>query len=495
MSEQEHLDVNVSREEAIANAKGNLNFLAAIAAPEVFAFFFPPVFLAVWQLITDAAHKAGGQIKLAIGFPRGFAKTFFLKLACLYIILFTDRKFILVVCNTESHAQNFLADVMDLLSSSSIVRIFGDWRFNKETDSLLKKKFYYRGRPVILAGIGKGGSPRGLNIKYVRPDVIIMDDMQSREDAMSPVQSKHDLEWMMGTLLKANNKLRCLFIYVGNMYPYEGTILAKLQDNPVWTTFITGAILEDGESLWPALRSVDDILQELEDDEAMGCPEVFYSEVMNDRQAGTRSGVDFQKINIWKDSSALFPHKGFIIIDPAAGKKKGDDIAIGVVKVFDGEPVLWELDTGKFDPGEQCRRAIKLAMKYGFTAIIVEDVAYQSTLIYWMTQILAQLRLTNIKVLPINPRGVSKNYRIIEMLKQLVAQKGRVWVHKDCRSVVVHQITYFDPTKTNNKDDILDIMAYMYPAMVQYPYDILLVLDLDADAVRASFSEDLALEF
>lgn len=493
----QELDITVARDEALLAAKNDMNFLAALAAPEVFQYFFPPIFLAIWQLLTTAVQENRGQHKLAIGLPRGFAKTFVAKLFVLYTILFTDRKFILVVCNTEDHAQNFLSDVMDLLSSDNIVRVFGNWRVAKETDSLLKKKFYFRGRPVIIAGLGKNGSPRGLNIKYVRPDVLVMDDMQSRENAKSPAESKADLEWMMGTLLKANNKERCTFIYIGNMYPYDGTILKKLKENSIWTTFITGAILEDGDSLWPELRSVEDILQELEDDEAMGCPEIFYSEVMNDDKAGTRSGVDFGRINIWKPQSTmpLFPHAGFVIIDPSAAKKKSDDVAIGVCKIYDNEPVLEEVLTGRFDPMQQCRESIKLALKHGLTAIIVEDVAYQSTLIFWMQQVLAQLQLQNIKILPINPRGASKNYRIIEMLKQLTAQRQRIYITPAVRSVVVHQITYFDPTKTNNKDDILDILAYFPLVQAQYPWEIRLTLDLDETYIKPITAADLQLEF
>jgi hypothetical protein len=495
----EELDVTVARDEAIGLARENMNFLAAVAAPEVFQFMFPPIFLAIWQLITKAAMEAKGQIKLAIGLPRGFAKTFVMKLICLWIILFTNRRFILIVCNTEPHAQNFIADVTDLLSNSSIIRIFGDWRLSKEMDQQLKKKFFFRGRDVILAGLGKGGSPRGLNIKYVRPDVILMDDMQSREDAKSPVQSQHDLEWFMGTLLKANDKLRCLFVYVGNMYPYEGTILKKLKENPVWTTFITGAILEDGNSIWPELRSVEDILQELDDDEAMGCPEIFYSEVMNDDVAGTRAGVDIGRINCWKPDPAkpIFAHAGFVIIDPSAGKKKSDDVAIGAIHVYDEEPVLTELLTGKFSPGDQCREAIRLCMKHGFAAIVVEDVAYQATLIYWMEQVLQQLQIRGIKILPINPNGLSKTYRILEMLKQLTATKhgSRIHIAPEVRSTVVHQVTYFDPSKTNNKDDILDILAYSKQVVHQYRFEISIVMDMLDDFPKATFSEDLQLEF
>jgi len=494
-------DIGVTRDEAIAAAKGDMNFFGALCLPDVFRFLFPPIFLSVWQLLTRAAVAEQGQEKLAIGLPRGFGKTIVLKLYVVWLIVFTNRRFILVVCNTAGLAENFVADVADTLSSSNILRVFGDWRLSLEKDTLGLKKFSFRGRSVILAGLGAGSSLRGLNLKYERPDVIIMDDMQSKEEAASPVESEKSLSWMLGTLMKANNKTRCLFVFLGNMYPYEGSILKKLRLNSQWVSFICGAILEDGQSLWPELRSVDDILAELAHDEEMGHPEIFYSEVMNDDAAGSKSGVDFSKINTWYDD----PHKpdtadaGFVIIDPSAGKKTSDDVAIGACLCYEGEPVLRELKAGRFNPLQQCDESIKLASKYGLSAIVVEDVAYQATLAFWMEQRLRQLGLQSaIKILTINPGGERKVARIKEMLKQLTSSQdgARVWVHKDVRSVVVHQITYFDPTRpAQNKDDILDILAYFYKVIQRYRYDIQMALDIEATPVEASFSHTLLTEF
>jgi tRNA uridine 5-carbamoylmethylation protein Kti12 len=230
----------------------------------------------------------------------------------------------------------------------------------------------------------------------------------------------------------------------------------------------------------------------------MGHPEIFYSEVMNDDAAGTRSGVEFDKINTWYDDPTRPDDwdAGFVIIDPSAGKKTSDDVAIGVCLCAAGEPVLRELRTGRFNPAQQCDESIKLAAKYGLSAIVVEDVAYQATLLFWMEQRLKQLGIAGIKILPINPEREKKVSRIKDMLKQLTSKEGRVWVHKEVRSAVVHQVTYFDPMRPNqNKDDILDIMAYMYKVISKYRWDIQLALDMTLQAVESSFSDNLLTEF
>ena len=491
-------DVGVTRDEAIYAAKEDLNFFGALSIPEVFRFLFPPVFLAIWQLLTSHATEDRGQKKLAIGLPRGFGKTILLKLFVVWVILFTNRRFILIVCNTAALAENFITDVSDIMSSMNILRVFGDWRLSLEKDTLELKKFSFRGRNITLAGLGSGSSLRGLNIKLVRPDLIIMDDMQSKEEAESEVESKKSLSWMLGTLMKANDKTRCLFVFLGNMYPYAGSILKKLKTNPSWTSFICGAILEDGESLWPELRSVTDIMAELEDDESMGHPEIFYSEVMNDDVAGSKSGVDFTKINIWdadRDVSYIYPQGGYVLIDPSLAKKKSDELAIGGFLIYDGEPVLTKLQVGKFNPGQTVDESIKMAASLGVRAIIVEAVAYQASLCYWLQLRITQLGLTGLNVLEINPQGQAKNSRIVGALKQLTATKERIWIAKAVRSLVVHQITYFDPLKPNNKDDILDLLGYSYPIIETHRNYLTMFNDITTEDETGTPQDELELDF
>jgi hypothetical protein len=491
-------DVGVTRDEAINAAKEDLNFFGALSIPEVFRFLFPPVFLAIWQLLTSHATEDRGQKKLAIGLPRGFGKTILLKLFVVWVILFTNRRFILIVCNTAALAENFITDVSDIMSSMNILRVFGDWRLSLEKDTLELKKFSFRGRNITLAGLGSGSSLRGLNIKLVRPDLIIMDDMQSKEEAESEVESKKSLSWMLGTLMKANDKTRCLFVFLGNMYPYAGSILKKLKTNPAWTSFICGAILEDGESLWPELRSVTDIMAELEDDESMGHPEIFYSEVMNDDVAGSKSGVDFTKINVWdadRDVSYIYPQGGFILIDPSLAKKKSDELAIGGFFIYDGEPVLTKLQVGKFNPGQTVDESIKMAATMGVRAIVVEGVAYQASLCYWLQLRITQLGLTGLNILEINPQGQAKNSRIVGALKQLTATKERIWIAKAVRSLVVHQITYFDPLKPNNKDDILDLLGYSYPIIETHRNYLTMFNDITTEDETGTPQDELELDF
>ena len=83
--------------EDIQLAAKDLNTLAALAIPHVMEFLFPPMFVYFWERSRELVTQSKGFPKLALGIPRGHAKTAFLKLLVLYIILFTRRKFILII--------------------------------------------------------------------------------------------------------------------------------------------------------------------------------------------------------------------------------------------------------------------------------------------------------------------------------------------------------------------------------------------------------------
>ena len=489
-------DVSSDRASLTEGARNNLDFLAALILTEIYEYGYPPLFHAIWQLITVEAGVARGKPKYALGIPRGFSKTVVLKLYVVWLILFSNRRFILVVCNTAKLAENFLSDVTDMLNSPNIRSIFGYWYAEGEQDTLAYKKFHFRGRPIVLAALGAGSSLRGLNLKFVRPDVVIMDDMQNRDEAKNPEIAKELLVWMLGTLMKACHPHRCIFLFVGNMYPFEHSILRKLKHSAEWVSFITGAILADGQSLWPEHRSIDDLLSEYQSDYDMGHPEIFFSEVMNDEEAGTVSGIDVSKIGTcptWLDPSQA--QGGFIIIDPSLGKKHGDDLGIGAVLMFDGLPVLWEAISDKMNPGKTIEEATKLAVKYSIQLIVCEGGAYQATLIYWFGVVYQQLGVQGIQVGEITSGGMQKNARIRAALKDLLA--GKIVLGPQARSKVIYQITQWNPLKTKNVDELLDILAYIYKIIELYPEWIPLLINDEADGnmPTASTGESLGLPF
>lgn len=453
-------------DQARSLAERSVNFLAGLAMPTIFKCAFPAVLIAAWQLLVQLVHEPRGFPQIALGIPRGHGKTTLIKLFCLFVILFTNRKFILIVCSTATHAENIIADIFDFLEEPNIKRLFGDWKIGMEKDTNELKKFGFRGRVIVVAGLGVGGSVRGLNIKNDRPDVIIFEDIQTKEASESKPVSDNIERWMYGTAMKAKSPHRCITIFCGNMYPGPNSILKKLKMNPKWTSFTTGAILADGTALWEELRPLADLIDELDNDIAAGHPEVFFSEVLNDTDVGVNTTTDLAMIRDWKWADSDIPQGKAIIIDPSPNKTGGDDCAIGYMEVYDGECGLRDVIEENLSPGNTVRRALLMALQTGTRLIVVEGTAYQSTLLYWFGITSDELGLTGFQFVDIYPGNHSKNSRISTMLKSLTS--GEIYVHPSVKPKVTFQISNWKPLSRTNVDGILDLLTYMQPTVEKF---------------------------
>jgi hypothetical protein len=484
-------EVSADGKEALVLAKKDLNFLGILAAPEDFIFAFPAFYLALFSLLTSFKSKVE---RFAIGIPRGFAKTTFLKLLCLWYILFSHKRFILIVGAAEDLAVNTLADICDFLSSPNIVKVFGRWNAEVEVDTQSLKVFHFRGRNIILRAIGAGTAVRGINRKNSRPDVIIMDDVQKREDAENALLSDQLLKWILGTLMKARSNEGCTYIYVGNMYP-QNCILEKLKNNSQWTSLIVGGLLADGSSLWEELRPAEELIAEYQADTEMGHPEIFVSEILNSTELTGASGIDPHKFPHLPEYYNLGDAEGsFILIDPSSGKKQGDDCTIGHFSVCDSRPIFDELRTGTFSPLETIEAAISLGLERNTRLICVEDVAYQSTLLFWFNKYCEDAGISGFEFQPMSPKNRNKNGRIKKGLLQVLASE--TYLHSSVRSLVIAQTVDWNPLKVNNKDDIIDLIGYVEEVVRDYPeYIVKNIFDVEHSTEQSAHSSELALPF
>lgn len=451
-------ELGATSQEIQALAKADVDFLGALVMPLTFTYCFPPVYRSVWAWLLSHANVARSFPQLALGLPRGFAKSTLMKIFVVYCILFTDKKFILIVGATAKLAENILSDIVDMLEEPNVKAVFGDWKLGLEKDTQSLKKFGYRGRNVILVAIGAESSVRGLNLKNARPDIMLMDDIQSRECADSEVQSKSLENWLVGTLMKAKAPTGCMFLFIGNMYPTKHSLLRKLKKNPTWIKFIAGGILADGTSLWEELQPISQLMQEYENDVAMGHPEIFYSEVLNDENVQANNLIDLSKLpeSGYKDGDIYAGN--FIIIDPATDKSNSDAVSIGYFEVHDTKPMLMELKEGRYSPGDTIRLSLELALRKNCRLIVCEGNAYQYSLCYWFEFICNQLGIVGIEAVPIYSGARAKSARILEMFKSYAA--GEIYVHELVRLPVHSQISQFNPLKRDNTDGILDLLTY-----------------------------------
>lgn len=455
--ESKVIEGQFSTEEVIELGKVSVDFLAALALPDVFKYLYPALYLKAWSWLTTYAHQKREFPQLVLGLPRGFAKTTFVKVFLLYVILYTDKKFILVMGENQGKAENIVSDIMAMLSNVNIKRAFGDWRLSVDKDTQQLKKFIYRNRMLVLLA-GTVETARGLNLNNERPDVMVFDDIQSRLCAESQIQSETLEREMIGTAMKAKSPHGCMFIFVANMYPTKWSILKKLKKNPNWLKFIVGGILADGTSLWEELQPIKQLLKEFENDVASGHPEIFAAEVLNDEDASLNNLLDLSKLPKYPFQDDDIPGGSYILIDPSGDTAKSDNVSIGYFEVHDSLDCLIEHVDERLSPGGTIHKAIELAMRRNCRLVVIEGTAYQASLSYWAKHICDQMGLLGIEFVEIYPGSFSKNSRILNFIKSYA--KGEVFVHPRSQPAVNLQITQFNPLKKNNTDGLLDLMCY-----------------------------------
>jgi hypothetical protein len=448
------------RQQIIELARTDLNFLAALCMPDVVEHRFPPVLCLAFKMVVDGLMTPKQFLRLALGIPRGHAKTTLVKLMIVWALCFSTKKFILIISSIEEHAVNIIRDVIMMLEDSNMVSVFGYWKAAMEVNQNAEKIFTYQGRRVVIKGVGVGGKVRGSNQGHERPDFMIFEDTQTREAADSEVQSKAIEQWMYGTAMKAKSPKGCVFLFVANMYPTPHSILRKLKANKKWIKFICGAILADGTALWPEVHPLSALMDELEHDTEAGKPEIFLAELMNETDIALNSSYDITKFKVFEPNPLVdYPQGRFIVIDPAkGGGTTGDAVGIGYFEIYDGVPVCSITVTERFTPLQAICAAISLCSSTGCSVVGCESNAYQATFLFWFDYICTELGITGIHFVEIYSLHKSKNARVADTIKALEAQE--VWLTQATKTPVLKQVVEYNPLKTKNVDEILDMLGF-----------------------------------
>lgn len=156
-----------------------------------------------WKLFTSKDRM------VALAAPRGHAKTTGMTVSYgLASLLFRERKFMLLVSDTESQAAMFLGYFKEQLQENkTLIELFGlkrddqgKVRFEKETETdiivVMEDGHKFR---VIAKGAEQ--KLRGLIWNGTRPDIILCDDMENDELVMNKDRREKMRKWFYSALL------------------------------------------------------------------------------------------------------------------------------------------------------------------------------------------------------------------------------------------------------------------------------------------------------
>lgn len=125
---------------------------------------------------------------------------------------------VLLISNSQDNAERLLTPFMIMLESNG--RIIADYGVQQKPGSWEDGEFTTTGG-VSFRALGAGQSPRGTRNESIRPDFILVDDIDTDEECRNPDRIKKKWEWIEKALiptLSVSGNYRILF---------NGNIIAK----------------------------------------------------------------------------------------------------------------------------------------------------------------------------------------------------------------------------------------------------------------------------
>lgn len=392
-----------------------------------------------------------GERKVGIAAPRGLGKsTFFSVFYPLYLIL-EEKKQVVLVSSSMRVAERFMGMVVRELEGNALLRRdYGEVRGKKWTNDWIKLT-----SGGELQCIGSDGKIRGM-----RPDVLIVDDVENDENVRSgeyrtKLKDRFLKAWektlkpngqviVIGTLLHPLSLLSEILEKASGFRSYVAKRYAMLVN-------AAGEPDLNGDSCWEAQWPTALMHQERDD-----CLEAFEQERMNNPIPDELR--KFSEADITYYDKLVLPVSYTMTIDPAVDTTPENDYTAFVVVATneDGTMFVVEAYRKRMEPGEVIDKMFQLYNIYRPSVIGIEDVAI-SKLYRKYFELEAKRRGVYPNLQPMkldmSKSGRSKQYRI-EALRPFFRQ-GRIRITKDMVDLRGELLSF----PTGRHDDLCDALA------------------------------------
>lgn len=304
------------------------------------------------------------QNKVCVSSPRSHAKSTLTSYAfVLWCALYGYKKFIVIISATTIVAKQFIMNIRDTIQFNELIRRdFGDLRNQDVWNS--QELLLTNGAYIICKGAGN--QLRGLNHLGTRPDLAILDDMESQEEVDSPTQVVSLEHWLTADVIPMLSVSGDI-IFIGTVLSYNSVLwhllteakysswqrkrfqaVIKFSYSPLWnewevimTDLSLGdkayskayefyqkhkkEMLKDTKVLWPDQRK-DQYLWLME--KRLESPESFASEFQNDPTPDELRlfKQDWLDNDMYEEAPEI--KEVVIALDPAVSTKRRADFSV-----------------------------------------------------------------------------------------------------------------------------------------------------------------------
>lgn len=437
--------------------------------------------------------------KICWSVPRGHAKSAYLSnIFPVHQIVYGKRHYILIVSETEGMSRKFVEWVADQLKFNQKLRDdFGIMLHeNKMANDQDNQEGFVTTNNIRVQSASIGKQLRGARHGAFRPDLVILDDLESSKNTNTKELREKNLHWFNSVIMPIGDITRTSFIYMGTLVHGQGLLPAVLGRSD-FKGKIYSAIVSEPKNieLWDKLEA---ILRDQTNPDREHDAEVFYYSnkeemddgaltLWNDRftyfelmkikvNVGSRAfGSEYlnrptdDETAIFKrnymqffDNKDLYNHDGrpinleiYGFWDIAIGKNDRSDYnAIVTIGRDKRTGILYVLDAwaGKVPMHKALEVAIEKIQEFGHNAFGVETVQAQFDMYRQLRERLVKMGYYKTRLLAVNPKGKKEDR--IEQLEPLIEQ-GTVRLKQNQR-LLLEMLEQFP---SHDHDDLPDALA------------------------------------
>ena len=418
------------------------------------------------------AIMASKRKRKAIAVPRGHAKSTVVGfLLALYRICFQQRKFIVIVSDSEDKAKSFIMRIRSELEyNRKLNRDFTQNGAFKSTD--WAKTDFITSTGIRIMGKGAGQSIRGELHLDTRPDMIILDDIETDENA----GKEEILNYVLTNVIPSVNRMGDYEIcYVGTIIK-DMSVLHRMMINPEWASAKWEALDENDEMLAPMLLPKTEYLATKRMYQELGKMSLFYAENHNNPMVSDADQT-FQRehFQYWDELDGGLPKglKYHIFYDPAmppSGRTKIKRVDYSVIMVlgtdYQKNWYIVRIFSNRDAPSKNRQLLYNLTEKYGTSEnpvmVQMETIAAQRGM---YLEIKEEMRKLDKKfpLREIPSHSGSKEARIEQL--QPLYESGRIYHKKKECEKLEQELLMFGRTPHDDESDTLSFAI----GRVKYP--------------------------
>ena len=402
----------------------------------------------------------------AVAYPRGHAKsTVVTFLLALYRIVFQERKFIVVVSESEDKAKDFVVRIRDELEfNRKLIKDFSpDGKF-KTTD--WAKTDFTTSTGIRVVAKGAGQSLRGLIHQDTRPDMIVLDDIETNETAGTDAV----VNFILTDVIPSANRRGIYDIcYVGTIIR-DMAALHRMLISPEWTSAKYECIDENDEMIAPMLLPRKEYEAQKRMYKDLGKMSIFYAENHNNPMVAddelTFKESYFQYVDQEPEGCNYY-----IAYDPAmppSGRtkiKKVDRSAMIVLATDSNKNwYVVKVIANRNTPSENRKLLINLMKKYKPSISWMETIAAQRAM-YMEIKDYMKAQYIKFPFREIYSHSGSKEGRIEQL--QPLYESGRIYHIKSPEvTELERELLLFGRTPHDDRSDCLSFFI----GQVKYPH-------------------------